>query len=44
MGVTVGAAVEAGLEMVSSVLPVWRLDFPRAVLELKLSALSAHRR
>lgn len=41
VGVAVEVAVEAGLEMVSLVLPVWRLGFPRAVLEQKLSALLA---
>ena len=44
VGVAVGVAVEAGLEMVSLVLPVWPLGFPRAVLELKLSVLLARRR
>ena len=44
VGVAVGVAVEVGLEMVSSVLPVWRLGFPRAVLELKLSVLLARHR
>ena len=42
--VEVGVAVEVGLEMVSSVLPVWRRGFPRAVLERRLNALLAHHR
>ena len=44
VGVEVGVAVEAGLEMVSLVLPVWRRGFPCAVLERRLNALLAHHR